>query len=75
MGNLVKYTLYLDAVSKETRDSLCDAFEPVSWTGVSRNLDSSVIQLFLMDNERLEDFAKIPPECRVEIEGTLRDRT
>lgn len=75
LGSLVKYTLRLDSVSRETRNSLCDTFDPVSWTGVSRNLDSSVIRFFLMDNERLEDFAKIPPECRVEIEGTLRDRT
>ncbi len=50
MGSLVKSTLHLDSVSRETMNSLCDTFEPVSWTGVSRNLDSSVIQFFLMDN-------------------------
>lgn len=62
MGGLIKYTLYLENVPMETRVSLYDTFDPVSWTGVSCNKDISVIEFFLLANEYFEDYAKLPPK-------------
>ena len=65
MGSLIKYTLYLENVPMETRVSLYDTFDPVSWTGVSCNEDISVIEFFLLANEYFEDYAKLPQNCRI----------
>ena len=65
MGGLIKYTLYLENVPMETRVSLYDTFDPVSWTGVSCNKDISVIEFFLLANEYFEDYAKLPQNCRI----------
>lgn len=65
MGGLIKYTLYLENVPMEVRALLYDTFDPVSWTGVSRNKDTSVIEFFLRENEYFEDYVKLPENCRV----------
>lgn len=67
MSSLIEYTLNLENVPKETRKALCDAFDAVSWTGVSCNRDSSVIQFFLPENEYFEDYAQVPPGCRISV--------
>ena len=69
MGSLIKYTIDLQSVSADVRRSLYDAYHPVSYTGVSHNRDFSVISFFLTDKERLEDYAVIPPDCRITVLG------
>jgi len=68
MSGLIKYTLNLEDVPKETRIQLYDAFDPVSWTGVARNRDSSIMEFFLLENEYFEDYAKLPPGCHITVQ-------
>ena len=70
MGSLIKYTIDLQNAPADVRQSLFDAYDPVSYTGVSCNRDLSVISFFLTEKERLEDYAAIPSDCQITVEGT-----